>query len=327
MFGSHVLETIIGIAFIFLIASVFASTINEGIASYLSLRAKDLESGLKNFLAEQAGPPQSVPVATESAAKAGSGAITAPAAVRAAVNGMGLASDILNLPAVQNLCAPKLFGDGVNKPSYLDAKTFSAALFDLLLPDAGNYSFAGLRASVQTLDNAELKSTLLPLIDRASGDMEMVRINIERAFNAMMDRLSGRYKRRAHMIILVIGLALAIIFNIDTVRATQRLWQEQTVRELVAAQANSFNAQAKTAPETTDEAAKLEAAYLNESLPIGWTAEAKKNWPSATMIIGWILTAIAVSFGAPFWFDFLNKTLGLNSRLAGNKPKANDTNG
>jgi hypothetical protein len=240
---------------------------------------------------------------------------------------MRLASDILNLPAIQNLCSPKLFGDGVNKPSYLDAKTFSAALLDLLLPNAGINSFAGLRASVQTLDNAELKSTLLPLIDRASGDMDRARINIEQAFNAMMDRLSGRYKRRAHLIILAIGLAIAIIFNIDTVRATQRLWQEQTVRELVAAQATSFNTQAKTASEASGEAAALETAYLNKSLPIGWTAEAVTEWPSPTMILGWIFTAIAVSFGAPFWFDFLNKTLGLNARLAGNKPKTSDTNG
>ena len=326
MFGSHVLETIIGVAFIFLIASVFASTINEGIASCLSLRAKDLESGLKNFLAEPASQAQAAPVAVATAATAG-GAVTAAVAFRAKVTGLGMASEILNHPAVQNLCAPKLFRDEIAKPSYLDAKTFSGALFDLLLPDANTYSFAELRASVQTLDNAELKSTLLPLIDRASGNIDRARGNIEQAFDAMMDRLSGRYKRRAHLIILAIGLVLAMVFNIDTVRATQRLWQEQTVRELVASQATSFNAQTKSASEASGEAATLETAYLDKSLPIGWTAEAAKDWPSPTMILGWILTAIAVSFGAPFWFDFLNKTLGLNARLAGNKPKASDTNG
>jgi hypothetical protein len=45
MFGSHVLETIIGIAFICLLFSVFVSTINEWVASVFSLRAQDLEAG------------------------------------------------------------------------------------------------------------------------------------------------------------------------------------------------------------------------------------------------------------------------------------------
>src|SRR5262249_25844287 len=33
---------------------------------------------------------------------------------------------------------------------------------------------------------------------------------------------------------------------------------------------------------------------------------------------GWLLAAIAVSLGAPFWFDLLNKLI--NVRLAGSKP-------
>ncbi|MBE5322046.1 hypothetical protein IM793_23020 [Pedobacter sp. MR2016-19] len=39
-------------------------------------------------------------------------------------------------------------------------------------------------------------------------------------------------------------------------------------------------------------------------------------WPS---IAGWLLTAIAISFGAPFWFDLLNKLI--NIRATGEKPQ------
>jgi hypothetical protein len=240
---------------------------------------------------------------------------------------MDLATKILNHPAVQNLCAPKLFGDGVNNPSYLDAKTFSAALFDMLVPGANNPSLAELRTSVQSLDNVELKSTLLPLMDRASGDVDKARGNIEHAFDAMMDRLSGRYKRRAHIIIFGIGLMMAVVFNIDTVRATQQLWQEQTVRDSVTAQAKLFESapQPTTSSEVASKAATFSDAYRDKSLPIGWTVDAKTNWPALAMIVGWLLTGVAVTFGAPFWFDFLNKTLGLNMRLTGNKPEAAGT--
>ncbi len=35
--------------------------------------------------------------------------------------------------------------------------------------------------------------------------------------------------------------------------------------------------------------------------------------------LGWLITAAAVSLGAPFWFDLLNKLVNL--RAAGKKPK------
>jgi hypothetical protein len=42
----------------------------------------------------------------------------------------------------------------------------------------------------------------------------------------------------------------------------------------------------------------------------------QKSW--ALMIVGWIITALAISLGAPFWFDILNKVIKL--RTTGNKP-------
>ena len=38
--------------------------------------------------------------------------------------------------------------------------------------------------------------------------------------------------------------------------------------------------------------------------------------------LGWIFTAMAVSLGAPFWFDILNKII--NARIAGKKPEAEE---
>jgi len=61
-------------------------------------------------------------------------------------------------------------------------------------------------------------------------------------------------------------------------------------------------------------------------LPIGWDEEMEKR-PAGTNIIcaafmaspphliGWIITAAAVSFGAPFWFDALNKIMVIRSTV------------
>jgi hypothetical protein len=47
-------------------------------------------------------------------------------------------------------------------------------------------------------------------------------------------------------------------------------------------------------------------------LPIGWGA-AREPWTER--ILGWLLTIFAVSLGAPFWFDVLNKFIVIRSTV------------
>jgi hypothetical protein len=53
MFGSSMLDIAIGIIFVFLLLSVFATTINELIASLLTMRGKRLFSGIQSLLNEE----------------------------------------------------------------------------------------------------------------------------------------------------------------------------------------------------------------------------------------------------------------------------------
>jgi hypothetical protein len=46
---------------------------------------------------------------------------------------------------------------------------------------------------------------------------------------------------------------------------------------------------------------------------------AESGWGFWVMLLGWLVTAFAVSFGAPFWFDALSK-LG-SPRNSGTKPQ------
>ncbi|HPH37906.1 MAG TPA: hypothetical protein PL108_09610 [Sediminibacterium sp.] len=62
----------------------------------------------------------------------------------------------------------------------------------------------------------------------------------------------------------------------------------------------------------------------NKELPIGWS---KKTWDEfgenlLITLLGWFLAAVAISMGAPFWFDLLIKLV--NIRRAGIKPKDKD---
>ena len=57
-----------------------------------------------------------------------------------------------------------------------------------------------------------------------------------------------------------------------------------------------------------------------ETLPIGWEGV---NRPSSvgwwSTVIGWLITVVAISLGAPFWFDLLTR---MNSLLLTGPPPA-----
>jgi hypothetical protein len=67
----------------------------------------------------------------------------------------------------------------------------------------------------------------------------------------------------------------------------------------------------------------------NHILGLGWKSESKDkagkitttcNFKSYT-IFGWIITALAISLGAPFWFDLLNKLMKLRTAVASAAPE------
>jgi hypothetical protein len=53
--------------------------------------------------------------------------------------------------------------------------------------------------------------------------------------------------------------------------------------------------------------------------PIGWKEWPKDDLAWITAILGWLITGLAVSLGAPFWFDMLKRFV--NVRGAGANPK------
>jgi hypothetical protein len=129
-----------------------------------------------------------------------------------------------------------------------------------------------------------------------------------------MERVSGWYKRRAQIILLVIGIVLAAALNADTLRVTDNLWRDEGLRQALVAEV-----------EDADEDLDAEQALdrLEElQFPIGWQEANRPDdggeWAMA--VLGWVLTAIALSVGAPFWFDLLGRVSNL--RAAGRKPES-----
>lgn len=62
-------------------------------------------------------------------------------------------------------------------------------------------------------------------------------------------------------------------------------------------------------------AEEVKALLDSMPIPMGWQFSFN---PWYCGIVGWIITAVAISLGAPFWFDPLQKVV--NIRAAGPKP-------
>ena len=86
--------------------------------------------------------------------------------------------------------------------------------------------------------------------------------------------------------------------------------QNPTTAQAPQQAATANGAAAKPAPTLTDIADQV-SQVRSLGLPIGWQNTPFVWWAP----LGWLLTAIGVSLGAPFWFDLLNKFMVVRSTV------------
>ncbi len=187
------------------------------------------------------------------------------------------------------------------KPSYIEPAHFAIALLDSLRRNPA----IPLQAAIEALPDEQVKRVLLALYRQSSGDLQRFQEGIAGWFNSAMERLSGVYKRRQLLISFLLALLLTILLNIDSIHLFQTLWQNPALA-----------AQIKAAPTALD----AEALRQLWAMPIGWSSfPPQLNAAFALQVAGWFITAGTTLFGAPFWFDLLQRAVQLRS--TGAKPQ------
>jgi hypothetical protein len=292
MFGSAILEVAIGMVFVYLLLSLICSALNEFIEARLKNRAKGLEKGITNLLGDPA-----------------------------------LIAKFYEHPLIQALYSR---GD---RPSYIPAGTFSLTLWNLATyaeegKDAAvavTRNLKEIRRTVAQLPASNLRQALLSLMDEAGNDLEKARANIERWYDDSMDRVSGWYKRRTQWILLALGLGFAVVLNIDSLKIADTLYRDGPQRNAIVATAEGYAAANKSSGGVADEEIKANFDRIKSlGIPLGWTrkefpgsADSGWAWICAILLkaIGLAATALAVSLGAPFWFDVLNKFMVVRSTI------------
>ncbi|UVW28595.1 hypothetical protein [Massilia sp. H6] len=188
------------------------------------------------------------------------------------------------------------------RPSYIEPAHFAIALLDSLRTSPA----IPLQAAIEALPDEQVRRVLLALYRQSGGDLARFQEGIAGWFNSAMERLSGVYKRRQLLISFLLALLLAIMLNIDSIHLFQTLWQTPTL-----------SAQIKLAPTALD----AEALRQLWAMPIGWTSfPPVLDAAFALQVAGWLISAGTTLFGAPFWFDLLQRAVQLRS--TGARPQA-----
>jgi len=371
MFGSFILDVAVGMVFIYLLLSLIASGVNEILASLVQSRAANLERGLRSLFSGDS-------IASGTATLVDNiynhglirGLYPDPELDLRLRDSSGVIQEVkivlgwwtkfrLRLQKWVGI-APALAVEGVKNPlllpSYIPGRAFALAMIDILNQDKLNgkpaiQNIEDFLAShhKQFANNKAVEALLTLLIDAKSDakedyqKLQKFQANLENWYNDAMDRVSGWYKRYTQKVLMIVGLVLAIAFNVNSINIAHLLWVDRDIRDGMVSAATDYlkdHPSATTAgtqpvqplaPDqlTADQLVKrmessvqaVDQVTTKYMLPVGWRytpAEYTCLWhqypkdmalKAAITLVGWLITAGALSLGASFWFDMLNKIM------------------
>jgi len=321
-----VLEVAIGLSFIYLLLALIVTTLTEWVSRLRNGRGRYLEAGIRRLVGDE-------------------------------TKGPGLTEEVFQHPLIQTMSQKG------SRPSYIPSGVFAQVLADLLRrrptglrpdPTGASGGKAGisdsLRGSLTALRNSAGPGG--PGSDDGSlPDSEALSL----WYDQHMERVSGWYKRHSQTIALIAAIALTVAANADTVSLTRRLWTDSALRSTVVEAANARIALGPplqtveyTDPVTPKPTKPVGSAVASSGgtdggdanhlsgdeqallgSMMGWSGELPRlraqgfgRW-LLLHLPGWLITALAVSMGAPFWFDTLNRFV--NVRSAGRPPQSTST--
>lgn len=333
------LDIAIGLIFVYLLFSLICSAISEIFAWASDLRARTLRGGietllrddkLRDFLAQKQllkGQFQKGVVKK-----------------REETN---VASTLYEHPLIQSM------QQNAKHPSYIPKDIFAAAFLDMLreaAPASGEAKdgLAKLRSSIAALpEDSTVRRSLEAVLDDTVRDFGQAKARVEKWFDDAMDRVSGWYKRRSQWVVIITAAVLVAASNADSVMIAQTLSRDAVLRQSLVTAAEQTVSQGtpeqRAQPDVVaalNEIRAIEGRMEDLRLPIGWrfgpqapaagqggqTPQPQDPRGMPNDVLGWLaklggllFTIFAVSLGAPFWFDTLNKVV--NVRITGKQPE------
>lgn len=321
MFNSDLLEVAIGLVFIYLLLSLVATSARESLETFLKQRGRALEGGLAELLTADDGD-------------------------------QGLLRVFYEHPLIGGLYrgdyAPPEPGDldptthrdlrrqtARRLPSYIPATHFALAVMDMIGASRSAQlplTAKRLALSIDAMPAGGLKELLRIAVQTGGDDLTRVQAFLEARYDAVMERVSGVYRRHTQVYILILSAVLCVALNVNTFVIADTLSHNQALRQSIVAQAQA-EAQSQAALKSGVSDVENRISKMGAGgLPIGWGDREQDKIRSMgwrlgglgwlEVLLGWAATAFAVTLGAPFWFDVLGKLMTVRSTM---KPAARPT--
>lgn len=342
MFSSEVLEIAIGVVFVFLVASLLATAVREAIEGFLKTRAIQLERGIRQMLDDPTGTAVTKQLFDHPLLFGLFAGEYDPAKLTGFLFNWRRGGSTQG--AGGKPVPPKRIGFFTNLPAYIPSGNFALALMHLTAGTDGMLTIESVKNGTMQLPEGRLRQAMLVALGEAQGDLDRARASLESWFDSTMDRVSGWYKRETSVILFAIGLVVAVVLNVDTLQIADTLASNNALRQQLIAH---IDATIKGDQSPSEQMLAGEVQGL--SGVIGWTQrkqsienelatpareadrEKQKVWAKRQMelfpfdhvfwrflpkaVVGWFVSALAISLGAPFWFDVLNKLMIIRSTV------------
>jgi hypothetical protein len=313
-FGTQLLDVAIGLMFTYVVVSLIASAMVEALETLLRTRAKYLWQGLGELLND---PATRVPLMSDGIKDRKSPSLSVATLYQHPIISALFYGNYDG--ACRRLALRRL-------PTYIPRESFSTAVIDIVsrqhpsqqkpgrTKPIGLSSMEMLRRGIRAMPKSSQVRLVLESMARLAGDdVALMQRRLEAWYDTSMDSIAGWYKGHAQLMLLVVGFALAAGGNVDSWRIARDLAIDEPKRQALVDSASEFVAghNKDGFPLTSKELGDYFGAVEGSALP---------SWDTVDRfsVFGWLITAFAVSLGAPFWFDLLNKFMVVRSTV---KPK------
>lgn len=292
------LEVIIGMIFTFMLLGLLGTTVNELVSAWRGWRGFFLEEGLRRLLEFKDNP--------------------------------AVFEKFRNNPLFRQMmqnAAPLRVSQA---PAYLSSANFANMLTNVLKKK---------NEAVQTVDDllaglpedGQLRQVLQQLKDEGHETVDDFKKRLQLWFDDVMAQASSWYKRHLQFVTLLVGLSIAAVLNADSFQIYRHLTTNTAARQKLAQLAKAYASENETLPTATVPGDSLTAGQIKNEvknfvnskefkessniLGLGWAKNdvrvSFKDW--LLRLLGWFVTALAISLGAPFWFDALKKIITIQS--------------
>ncbi|MBI1225009.1 MAG: hypothetical protein GC192_07200 [Bacteroidetes bacterium] len=293
------LEVIVGMIFTFMLLSLLGTTFNELVSAWRGWRGFYLEEALKRMLEFKDNP-----------------------AVFEKFKQNAMFRQLMQHKAPFRIS---------QAPAFLSSTNFASILSNVLKKK--NEAVKSVDDFLTGLpEDSQLRAVLEQFKEEGHTTVEDYKARIQTWFDDVMWQSSGWYKRHLQFVTFFVGLGIAIVLNANSFQIYSHLSTNANSRQELASLANAFANENETLPTKTPvpsdsltigeiktemkkavDAPEIRTAY--NILGLGWERKDLMVGfrPWLARILGWLITALAISLGAPFWFDILKKIVTIQS--------------